>query len=142
MGGFRTYRIEHIVDLSVGDVSRVASDILAPVGGWSWTGKRPTVKVRLRGSKNVRYIADFTVADATFKTTGPVSIIFLVNDHPLETVRYTKPGPQRFEKAVPAEWLEPMIETMVAAEIDKVWTAPDDGEKLGFILTRMGLTEE
>ena len=142
MADFRSYRVEHIVNVSEGDMSRVASDILPPAGGWSWTGKRPAVKVRLRGKQQVRYQMDFAVADATFKETGPVSVTFFVNDHVIETVRYAKPGPQHYEKAIPTEWLQPNNDNLVGAEVDKVWTSPDDGAKLGLILMRIGLTEE
>jgi len=121
-------------------MSRVLSDILWPTGGWSWTGKRPTVRISLRGGLSVHYIVDFSIADATFAKTGPVAVTFLVNDHALETVRYAAPGPQHFEKAVPAEWVA--AENVVGAEVDKVWTSPDDGAKLGLILNSVGLIEQ
>jgi hypothetical protein len=56
-------------------------------------------------------------------------------------VPYKASGEQHFEKAVPAEWIEPGKDTLLAASIDKVWVAPADGAKLGFILTRIGLTQ-
>ena len=89
----------------------------------------------------LRYIIDFVLPEVTFKVTGPVTMTFLVNDHPLDSVRYTAFGEQHFEKVVPPEWVEPMKENLVAASIDKVWVAPVDGAKLGFILTRIGLTQ-
>ena len=121
-------------------MSRVVSDILFPTGGWSWTGKRPAVKVHLRGGLPVYYAMEFSIADATFKQTGPVAVTFFVNDHPLETVRYNAPGPQRFEKTVPAEWV--VVDNVVGAEVDKVWTSPDDGAMLGLILMSIGLIEQ
>jgi hypothetical protein len=142
MANFRAYRVEHMVRPSEGDMVRAVSDILKPTGGWSWTGKRPTVRVRLRGGRPVHYKFDFTIADATFKQTGPINVTFFVNDHTLQTVHYAMPGPQLFEQLVPAEWIDPKNEILVAAEIDKLWISPDDGTKLGLILTRMGLTEE
>jgi len=142
MASTRPYRISHVLDLADGDTSRVVSDILGPAGGFSWTAKRPTIKIRLRGLPHVRYTIDFGIIDATFKDTGPVSITFLVNEHALETVRYTQTGSQHFEKDVPLEWIRRDEDTLISAEIDKVWIAPDDGAKLGFILSRMGLTEE
>ncbi|MEO8100636.1 MAG: hypothetical protein ABI811_23260 [Acidobacteriota bacterium] len=139
---FRSYRVARMVDMADGDVrDHVVSDILGDTGSWRWTGKRPAVKVVLRGNQNIRYLIDFTIADATYKTTGPVMLTFFINDHVLDTVRYDKPGTQHFEKLVPAGWVVPDKETIVGAEIDKVWVSPDDGAKLGFILTRVGLTE-
>lgn len=139
---FRPYRVSRLVRMSDADApSRVAADILGVPADWSWTGPRPTVKITLRGTHNVRYVIDFAIADATFSTTGPVTVRFFVNGHTLDTVRYTAPGPQRFEKPVPEEWLTPGEELLVGAEIDKVWVSPTDGVALGFILTRIGLTE-
>ncbi len=118
------------------------SGILPPANGWSWTNQRPMVKVKTHGTQNVHYLIDFSVPDVTFKETGPVTIRFLVNDHVLDSVRYDKPGPQHFEKDVPAEWLKPDSEERVGAEIDKVWVSKTDGARLGFILNRIGLTEQ
>ncbi|MEO5925938.1 MAG: hypothetical protein ABIR70_19115 [Bryobacteraceae bacterium] len=142
MAGFRDYRVQHVSNFSEGDMSRVVADILNPAGGWSWTGKRPTIKVPLQGRKQVHYVIDFTVADATFKTTGPVTVTFLVNDHALESVLYSKPGAQHYERAVPLEWVKADADNLVGAEVDKLWTSPSDGAKLGLILNRMGLTEQ
>lgn len=137
---FRSYRVEHFVNFAEGDMAGVVSDVLLPSGGWSWTRKRPAVKVRLRGGLPVHYLIDFSVAEATFAQTGPINVTFFVNDHTLETVRYTAPGAQRYEKPVPPEWLQ--TENIVGAEVDKLWTSPDDGAKLGLILNRIGLTEQ
>jgi hypothetical protein len=142
MPEFRAYRVQHIANFSEGDMSRVVADILRPAGGWSWTGKRPTVKVRLRSANHVHYEIEFAIAAATFQQTGPVSVTFFVNDHVLDTLHFSKPGPQHYEKAVPAEWLVLEKDNLAGAEIDKVWTSPDDGAKLGLILNRLGLTEQ
>ena len=64
-----------------------------------------------------------------------------MNDHALDSVRYTAAGEYHYEKAVPPEWVEPLKDTLLAASIDKVWVSPTDGARLGFILTRIGLTQ-
>jgi hypothetical protein len=107
---------------------------------WRWTGKRPTVRMNLNNGTGYRYQVVFAVPAATFKDTGPVSITFYVNSQPLETVRYNSPGNRTFEKPVPAAMLKPLAENTFAAEIDKLWTAPDKA-KLGFILVRIGLVQ-
>jgi hypothetical protein len=66
-----------------------------------------------------------------------------LNDHLLDRVRYTSPGRRRVEKPVPAEWLVPGEDVMLAAEIDKVWTPPrPGGAPLGFILIALGLDQQ
>ena len=132
-----------MVNMTDGDwMAHVVQDI-APgePAAWKWTGQKPTVKVVARTNQGLKYIIDFSIADATLKATGPVTLTFLVNDHALDSVRYTKSGDYHYEKAVPPAWVEPLKDTVLAAAIDKVWVAPADGAKLGFILTRIGLTQ-
>ncbi len=123
-------------------MTHVVSDVMGPADGWSWTGKHPVVKVLPRVNRNIQYVADLAVADATFKSTGPVTITFEVNGHKLDTVRYDQPGKFQFAQDVPEEWIVPGKDTLLGAEIDKVWTSPGDGAKLGFILTKIGITEK
>jgi hypothetical protein len=139
----RPHRMARIVNMSDGDaMAHVVQDI-APgePSAWKWTGQKPTVKVTARTNEKLHYTIDFSIAEATLKDTGPVTLTFLVNDHPLDSVRYTRAGDYHFEKTVPPEWVEPLKDALLAVAIDKVWTAPADGAKLGFILTRIGLTQ-
>ena len=121
---------------------RIVRDILPLTDTtWRWTGQRPALKIRIRANENLKYLIDFTIPAVTFKHTGPVSIAFTVNDHLLDRVRYTEPGFEHFEKAVPPDWLPIDAYAIVGAEIDKLWTDPGSGRKYGFIVSRMGLTE-
>jgi hypothetical protein len=139
---FRPYRVSRIVTMSDGDAEQhIVKDIGGLAGPWRWTGQRPTVRVTPRSNENLRYLIDFTIADSTFRETGPVTVSFFVNDRLLGSRRYTAPGDQHFEAPVPAEWVTPNAGTIVAAEVDKVWVAPADGARLGLILTRLGLTQ-
>ncbi|HTB13544.1 MAG TPA: hypothetical protein VK752_18320 [Bryobacteraceae bacterium] len=137
------HRILPVVNMSDGNwMTHLVQDV--PPGDpspWKWTGQKPTLKVVARTNQGLRYVIDFSIAEATLKFTGPVTLTFLVNDHPLDSIRYTASGDYHYEKAVPPEWVEPKKDTLVAASIDKVWIAPADGAKLGFILTRIGLTQ-
>jgi len=121
---------------------RIVRDIL-PRGDapWRWTGQRPALKIRVRADENLKYLIDFTLPKITFKDTGPVSIAFTVNDRVLDRVRFTEPGSKHFEKVVPQDWLAIDAYAIVGAEIDKLWTDPDQGRKYGFIITRMGLIQ-
>jgi hypothetical protein len=132
-----------MVDMADADsISHIVADISpgAPAE-WRWTFQKPTVKVVASTNQGLRYTIDFSLPEVTFKETGPVTMTFLVNDHVLDSVRYTASGEYHYEKAVPANWVEPLQDTVLAAAIDKVWVAPADGAKLGFILTRIGLTQ-
>ena len=140
---FRPYRISRIVEMSDGDVdSHIVRDIpTGQQGPWRWTGENPTVKVVPRTADNLNYTIDFSIADTTLKETGPVTLRFFVGEHALDSARYTAPGTYHFEKALPGGWVEAGKEVTVGASINKVWTSPNDGAKLGFILTRIGLRQ-
>ena len=110
----------------------------APEGQvYRWTNQQPALRFHLRRSADRRLRFDFVVAGATFKETGPVTIAFKVNGRLLDTVRYDASGEKRFEKAVPAAWLD-ADPAIVSAEIDKVWVSKTDGARLGIMLLGAG----
>lgn len=121
----------------------IVRDILAgdPGSVWRWTGKRPELRFQLAFTNDLRFVMDFAVPETTFPQRGPVTISFFVNGNLLDKVRCEKPGEVHFDQPVPAAWLRAHAPTFVAAEIDRVWVAPDDGAQLGFVLTRAGFVQ-
>ena len=140
---FRPYRISGIVNMSDVDAQKhFVQDITGlQAATWRWTGKRPTVRVTVRSAENLKYTIDFAIVEATLATTGPVTVTFLVNDHVLDHVRYSRAGTQHFEKPIPAGWVTAGQDVTVGAEVDKLWVPADNSPKLGIILVRMGLTQ-
>jgi hypothetical protein len=140
---FRPYKISAIVDMSDEDApAHFVQDLTSnATSAWRWTGKRPTLRVRMRSAENLRYTIDFAVGGAMLRNTGPLTISFLVNDHVLDRVRFDREGVHHFEKAVPAGWVTAEQETTVGAEIDKPWIPPEGGPQLGIVLMRIGLTQ-
>jgi hypothetical protein len=141
---FKPYRAIRVVNMSDDDAQdHFVQDIAAKLeGSWRWCQQRPTVWIRMPYNENVRYTIDFTLPEATFQQTGPVTVSFYVNGRLLDQMRYTSPGMLHFEKPVPQDWIKPGDRAMVAAGIDKLWNSPDvPGARLGFILTRIGLTQ-
>jgi hypothetical protein len=140
---FRPYRVSRVVNMADGDAeSHFVRDIKGATGVWRWTGKHPEVRLFLRTNQMLHYVIDFSIVEATFKDTGPVTLTFLVNGHVLDKMTYTASGQQHFDKPVPEEWVEAGKEALVGAEIDKVWVSPADGVALGFILSQIGLRQE
>lgn len=140
---FAPYRISRIVGMADGDAEKhFVRDIQGLAGTWRWTGKHPEVRVFLRTNQMLRYVIDFTIVEATFKDTGPVTLSFFVNGRLLDKKTYTAPGSQHFEAPVPEDWVEAGKEATVGAEIDKVWFSPADHAALGFILTGIGLRQK
>lgn len=110
-------------------------------GSWRWCNLRPELRFRLPKTAGWKFTMSFSIVDATFKTTGPVTLTFLVNGHALDKVRYTQPGEYVFEKPVPAEWLRAKEDNHVAVESAPHWTSPSDHVVLTFTLTRAGFIE-
>jgi hypothetical protein len=129
-----------MVDMNDPDSSQhVVKDIYdAPGSPWRWTAGHPTVKVLVYATDNVKLSSDFAIWDEGFKQTGPIELSFVVNGRLLGKEKYTSPGYKHFEKAVPADWLSPDMESTISVDVDKLYVSPLDGVKFGFILTRIG----
>ncbi|MBI3473821.1 MAG: hypothetical protein HY013_20895 [Candidatus Solibacter usitatus] len=110
-------------------------------GPWRWTGKRPELKFFLETVESLKFSLDYTIAEATFKSTGPVTISVFLNGKLLEKLRHATHGEQHFEKPAPPPLLRRNEVNQVALEVDKVWVSPTDGAQLGFILTRAGFVQ-
>ncbi|HEX8984899.1 MAG TPA: hypothetical protein VF767_05705, partial [Bryobacteraceae bacterium] len=106
--------------------------------GWRWTREQPRLCFLLPHARGWAFSMDFSFPVRNFEDTGPVTVTFLVNGRVLDKVRYTQPGEQHFEKAVPAAWLRAGEETVAGADIDPPWIAPSDKVRLGFVLHRAG----
>jgi hypothetical protein len=140
---FAPYRVDRVVNMGDSDAERnFIRDIGGAGGTWRWTGKHPELHVFLRTNRMLHYVIDFTIVEATFKDTGPVTVSFFVNSHLLDKITYKGTGPQHFEKPVPEAWVESGKDAIVGAEIDKTWITPGSGAPLGFVLSRMGLRQE
>jgi hypothetical protein len=130
-----------MVDLGAPDApAHFVKDIIDGPDSWRWTRTHPTLKLLLITTQDLKFSTDFTLWADGMKQTGPVTISFFVGDRLLGHVRYTTPGYKHFEKPVPSEWLQTTTDTIISAEIDKLYVAPLDGAKFGFILSRMGFT--
>ena len=105
---------------------------------WRWTKQNPSLKILATTTQNLKLSVDFTLWDVAFRQTGPLELTFLVNGRTLDKIRYTTPGQKHFEKPIPPEWLTTDVESVVSIAIDKLYIAPEDREKFGFILSRIG----
>jgi len=140
---FRAYRPAYLVSMADADAEKhILSDIIGPPRTkWRWTGKRPTVQIAFGDRLSLDFVMDFVLMEHTMKDTGPVTVSFLINEHKLDSVLYTQPGVKHFEKAIPEEWLVPGKEAVLEAELDKMWSTPEDNAKLGMIFVGAGLRE-
>lgn len=107
-------------------------------GSWRWTYEHPELRFWLDSAVDRKLSVDFLCSGITLANTGPIAISFSVNEHALGEARCAKEGQYRFEKNVPPEWLDTTGSNAVGAQANKLWTAPADGKKLGFILLKAG----
>jgi hypothetical protein len=105
---------------------------------WRWTGKRPTVSVRVGSGQKLKYVMDFAIPGAAFQQTGPVTLSLFVDHLLLGRASYAAPGRYRIEKPVPEGWVPANQEVTVAAEIDKIYKPAPGAKPLGFILVAIG----
>jgi hypothetical protein len=142
--GAEPNELGHFVNMSdAGADAYIMRDVSEAVegGAWRWTGQRPELRFYLDSVDKLTFKAEFAVAEATIKDTGPVTISVLINGNLLDKVHCEKSGEQYFAKPVPPKFLRANAMNVVALEIDKVWVAPGDGAKMGFILSRAGFAE-
>ena len=120
--------------------TQIVADIPAgPREPWRWVYQHPQVKLKVTRPAGLKYRIEFSIADATLKFTGPVTLRFLVNGKELGRKRYPAAGQFTWTAPLPPELLRVSEDNIVSAEVDKVWVSPGDGARLGFILSRIGL---
>ena len=110
-------------------------------GAWRWAKQHPQMRFFLESVRNLKFSLDFSITEATFQETGPVTLSFLINGRLFDKVRYDRPGDRHYEKSVPESLLEAGRENLVEIEPDKVWTSKEDGTKLSIILIRAGFVD-
>jgi hypothetical protein len=124
-------------------VSYLVHDVDATLqaGTWRWGGAHPRLRFFVETARDWKLSVKFSLAEAHFKETGPVTISFFVNGQLLDKVRYDQPGDKEFEKPVPETFLKPQQENLVGIESDKIWTSSQDGARLSVILRSAGFIQ-
>jgi hypothetical protein len=112
-----------------------------PGASWRWSNPKAELRFALSGTEGVKFVADFVIADETFKVTGPVVMTFTVDGKVMGSARYDRPGEKHYETLVDGKLLRTDETMLVAAEVDKFFESQQDGVKLGFLLIRMGFTQ-
>lgn len=104
---------------------------------WRWAYDHPVLRFSLPETGALKFEMDFTLPDATFHQTGPVTLAISVNGRPLDRPRYDHPGDYHYQHEVPEAMLRANGENRVAIDVNKSATP----EHLGFVLTRAGFSE-
>ena len=111
------------------------------VGGFRWAFAHPVLRFRLPRTDHLRFAMDFALPETTFRVTGPVTLAISFNGRPFDRPSFERAGQKHYERDVPRDFLRADAINLVAIDPDKVYTAPQDGMKLGFPLSRVGFVE-
>jgi hypothetical protein len=103
-----------------------------------WAFQHPELRFRIKEPGYSKFAAEFAIPDATFRTTGPVTVSASINGVSLGSIRCDHAGDYRMEKPVPAGSLNPGSEVHVTFEASPRWVSPDDGAQLSFYLRGAG----
>ena len=109
-----------------------------PGGERRWTLDHPELKFTVAPKPGLRFKMDFSIAEQTFKDTGPVEVVVKLNGNVLSKIQCGHPGEYHLERPVPLPWLEAGRPVHVTADAWPLWTAPGDGAHLGYLIQRAG----
>jgi hypothetical protein len=114
-------------------------DIMGLEGGnFRWTHAEPELRFFLKSVRNRRFHMQIGINDVTFRDTGPVNIVILVNGQELDRVTYDRFGDKTYDKTVPARLLKINAENRVVIRVLNPWNSSDPKIKLGFVLMEAG----
>jgi hypothetical protein len=103
-----------------------------------WAFLHPELRFRLKEAGYSTFAAEFAVPQATFRTTGPVTVQVALDGTSLGSIRCDHAGDYRMEKSVPPGALPPGREVHVTFQATPRWVSPDDGAELSFYLRAAG----
>ncbi|MBI3693476.1 MAG: hypothetical protein HY238_01360 [Acidobacteria bacterium] len=105
---------------------------------WRWCGRQAVLRVRLKGTEDLRYVMKFAVVREVIARRGPMNLRVLFNDKPWKSWHYEKDGIYEVEEPAPANLLKPEADNLVTIETDKTLPSDGKGPELGFILVHAG----
>jgi predicted small lipoprotein YifL len=119
----------------------IVKDIASDPGLFRWAFLEPELKLGVGTNRGLKFAMEFALPDATFKTTGPVTVSCSINGHKLGEMRCPRADKYRLEKAVPADWVDPARPVHVTFNAEPRWVSPDDGAQLSFLLYSAGFIQ-
>ena len=106
-----------------------------------WAFTKPELRFRVTTAGNLRFTAEFTIPEVTFKVTGPVTVSCAVNGRLLGALRCDHAGDFRLDLPVPKGLVEPEKIVRVTFQANPRWVSPEDGAQLSFLLRSAGFTQ-
>lgn len=109
--------------------------------GYRWALAHPVLRFLVPHMDHPKFVMEFALPERIFRLTGAVTLTFSLNGKSFDRFICSHPGQLQYEREVPPEFLRWDAINVVAIEPDKVWTSPGDGQKLAFVVSRLGFVE-
>ncbi len=106
-----------------------------------WTADKARFRFRLAGFARQDFYMEYTVHDVTLHQTGPLRITIAVNGTTFDSFVKTAPGGYEYRRAAEAIGVGSYEPFEVSITVDPPYVAPDDGAKLGILLTKIGFVD-
>ena len=110
-------------------------------GAERWTSEAPAVRCQLPSPGPWLVAMNFIVAGVTLKATGPITLTFTVDGQEIKRLRCDHGGPYEFRAPLPTALAATGKVLVLQATIDKPYIAPQDGSKLGVLVSVMGFVQ-
>ena len=115
-------------------------DIRGSEGKFRWASANPELRFELKKTERLKFQLEYGVHQLLLKEVGPLEMTITINGHDLATIRDPIPGDKTFQKAVPAEWLNPHAKNTVSIRVHNPWLTSDKSY-LSFIFIGAGFVE-
>ena len=102
---------------------------------------KPELRFRVTTAAQLKFTAEFTIPEVTFKVTGPVTVSCAVNGKRVGGLRCEHAGDFRLDLPVPKGLVDPDKIIRVTFEASPRWVSPEDGARLSFLLRSAGFTQ-
>ena len=116
-------------------VRDIGSDVQAEA--WRWALEHPEMRFFLKSASGWKAKVDYSIAQSLLEKTGPLTLTFLVNNTPIDSVRHDHDGRFTWEKPVPESALMAGGFNYLRIEPDKT-AVEATGRPISFILTAAG----
>lgn len=116
-------------------VRDVASDLQA--GAWRWASRHAELRFFLNTAQGWKAKVDYSVPRAAVENSGPLTLTFLVNNTPIDTVPHMRDGRFVWERPVPPAILVANGMNYLRIEADRSINQAG-GQPVSFILTAAG----
>jgi hypothetical protein len=141
------YRIDAVLDRDTAHTWFPESSVLSGVQpdsehfGWSWTNPRAEFLLPLDQAQDWNFTAKITTIHDVLLNTGPQTVTFLLNNHPVKTLLLDRPETVEVDVPIAAALLQNPATTHVVMTAAPC-LAQTDGPPLCVVLHRIGFTRE